>query len=183
MPRTYYTSGDLTWAEGSPLDAHTARVLMQGNAEAIYEEARYDYCEVLPTSEQASAGWYHGPVPVVLRRDRDGLWRTLRVTLLAAGGSDGHNLRIWLTEGWWQPQATRDLYDDCPVPASATCDWQTPKDLTPPRGWRPSVSRLESADDEQAEVAVGWLFFEWVTSGGVSPPLFAGYRLEEVIDV
>jgi len=179
MPRTYMTNGTSTLAEGRSLDAHLCRVLLQDNAEAIYEEARQDWCTVFNVADQGVAGWYGGPSPIIVRRDRSGAWRTPEVTPLAAAGTHDRTLRAWLTSGYWSGDTDRDPYVDWAISAGATVAWQSSKEISIPRGWAPMPRRRFPDEDEDGLIAWGWLYFEWLAGSGF--PSMSGYRFVETV--
>lgn len=182
MARTYYVRGPVTAPEGEPLDAHTARTLIQRNLEAIYEETRQDYVCLLPVSEQIAAGWYQGPAPILMRIDRDGQWRDVTVSALCCGGTNQRTLRIYITAGNIEPDDARDPFVDVTVAAGVINLWQTGGTISPPRGWLPWPMTLYPDGDEDGFVAVGWLVFMWDSFAGLNPPQFAGFRATEVVD-
>lgn len=181
MARIYLVRGPSSIVEGEPLDAHLCRTLIQRNLEAIFEEARQDYCSILPMSEQVTSDWLHGPVPVLMRLDRDGQWRSQKIQALCCGGSDARTLRVYLTEGNRTPDSAMDPYEDITVASGTTNIWQTAVEISVPRGWWPWPLTRYPSGDEDGFVCIGWIVFQWQSYIGLYPPQFAGFRLIEQV--
>lgn len=167
MARTYYIDGPVTAIDGDPLDAWTARVRIQTNAEAIYEEARDDGRIVMSAyQEMPNTYTCWGPVPIRLRRDRNGLWRTQYVDLLfAAGGFDDLRVRAVITDTYRAPYydgfpvlivGDIDPYAEWTVATGSVPDWLGATAITLPRNWNPSIVERGDADD-RGTMRIAWL--------------------------
>ena len=182
MARTYWVRGPTSIAEGEPLDAHTARVLLQGNVESVYEEARYDYNVILQAAEDGSSSWYCGPIPVICRRDRSGLYRIPQISPLACGGSDERKLYATLTPTYYEPDISLDPTITFTVAAGATVGWITADEFALDHTWNPG-RRLYTSGDDEGIIRIAWLTFFWDDTSGASAPRFSGYRIVEQVDV
>lgn len=183
MARQYRVDFPTTWNEDRPLNAHLCTE-MQNAAESFYEENRNDYCVILSTPDQGSSGWYHGPAPVLFRKDRDGLWRSMSIEPLCSGQGVAQVLVAAVTDSWREPEYDYSTGDGDPgtswsVSSSSTNAWQTAKEITIPRGFTPRGFSTYD-DEEECTSFVGWLHFWWGSISG--NPEFCGYRVEELVD-
>ena len=179
MARTYWVRGPTSVAEGDTLDAHTARVLLQGNLESVYEEDRFDYVVLYQASQEGSGSWWGGPHPIPARRDRDGLFRSIRVTPLASSEGAKNTLRVYFTPRYYEPVSTVDESTDWDV-ESSDVEWQTAQTFRPPRYWDP-FRHLSPDGDESGLVRWVWLTWQWRSSAGSPAPRFSGFRVEELV--
>lgn len=182
MTRSYWYDAPSSWAEGYSLDAALCRDSIIGNAESVLDESGWDHCVVLPEVETCGEGWYLGPMPLLLRFDRDGLCRGLGVNVLASGGSDLSTLRAYLTPVYRAP-VTTDILATWDVADDAETSWQTEATLTLPRHAVPDQRRhRESAtSDRWTRSRIVYLTFQWESAE--FSPLFSGYSVRELVRV
>jgi len=171
-----WTDGPATLPEERSLDAHTCKVLGQGNADAVYEQALQNYCLILPAEVLDAAGWYGGPYPIPMRLGRDGEWRTPLISPLAGGAGNPRTIRGYLLKTWYEPDADRDPYQDWPMADTTDVKWNTAAEITVPVGWEPATRRFPSGD-EDGEVRIAWLVFDWTQTSASGR--FAGFHLSE----
>jgi len=190
MARTWWVRRPAAVSEGDSLDAAMCTEGIFGNAEAVYEEARWDHCVILPaylTPAGTDLEYVMGPIPVPMRWDRDGLLRSLMVSVLAAEGT-GDDLTLYgvLTDDYRVPRAIEtegDPWVEWTVSeGSSTCDWQTYQELIPPRIW--TCRSMYSVDDgdEAVHVDMAWLWIYGDNPDGCTGPRFAGLHVYEHID-
>jgi hypothetical protein len=175
MARIYRQDIPTTWAEEHSLSAHLT-VHAQRAAEAIYEETRNDLCVLFDKTRVNSEMM---EFPIRLRRDRNGLYRSFRVTPLAYtpyGSSGDLYLFIRDTAGrafWDYPKAE---WLGVSVAAHTWLDAET---VTIPRDFMPSPYVTHDGDERQI-TQVAWGFFYWDNISGT--PSLGGYRLEELVE-
>lgn len=179
MARTYWIRGRTSVTEGDSLDAHTARKLMQGNVESVFESALDQSICILPAAQTGNAAWFSGPHPVLARCDRDGRYRKLSVAPLCSGGTSGSTLRATLTPLYYPPSST-DLELEFTIASGTVVSWRTAQAFTPPAGWVPAYHPFSLGDDPGV-VRLCWLMFEWSSLSGATAPKFAGFRVIEAL--
>ena len=191
MARTYLVDSPATFIDGEPLDAWTARQRVQIPPEAIYEEARDDgrvvmaaYYEYTDTTKP----W--GPMPIRMRRDRSGLWRTQYIDILYAPGSYD-KLETWavITDTWRWPvgdamhehPSGRDPYCYWTPDTTVTPDWLGAQAITIPRDWSPSIVE-RGAEADRGTMRIAWLTV-WIMDdpGAPTAPRICGYRHYESV--
>jgi len=171
-----WTDGPTTLPEERSLDAHTCKVLGQGNADAVYQHALQNYCLILPAAVPDAAGWYGGPYPIPMRLNRDGEWRTPLISPLAGGTGASRTLRGYLTRTWREPDGDVDDYQDWEMANTVDVKWNTAAEITVAMGWQPTTRRFPSGD-EVGEVRIAYLVFTWEPAA--SNASFAGFHLAE----
>lgn len=193
MARNYQVLCPTTEADGDSFDAWTARTRMRNNVEAAFEEARIDQCIVLPDYESASSLFtpVMGPLPIVMRYDRAGRWRTPYFSLLCCGGTATPTLRLVLTDTYRRPRTTAapiflgaigtiEPYLDFEPGSGTTASWQTAQAMTLPGWWSPQAHD-ESSGDETGRTYLAWASAWITTTPTVTYARVAGLRWYESI--
>ena len=183
MTRTYRKNFPTTWAEEACLNAHLTREAQKA-AESLTEETRNDYCVILQSPEQYSAGYYLGPIPITIRQDRDGRWRTPEISPLIAGNGAANALIVVITDTWRAPNynALTDVGDPAKEWTSVSSWTQTWGDLSAillPDSFNPTT-HLTYDGDEECVTRIAWLTFYWYSPTGT--PSITGYRIVETVD-
>ncbi len=193
MGRNYWINGPSTEADGDSFDACTARIRMVGNAEAVYEEARIDQCVILQAPENADSLYepIMGPVPIVIRYDRGGGWRTQYVNLLCCGGTGTPTLRLVLTDVYRWPYGdpvtgigTIDPYVNFTPGSGSTVAWQTAQEITIPDRWVPGFHDEGSATTgETGRTFHAWCSVWIATTPAATYGKVAGFRIYESVEL
>jgi len=183
MTRTYRKNFPTTWAESACLNAHLTRE-SQKAVEALTEETRNDYCVILQVSEQYAAGYYLGPIPIMLRRDRDGRWRTPYIEPLFSGNGSATTLCGVITDTWRTPSYNAVTDEGDPAKewvsnSSWTQEWGGLAEIALPWDFNP-VPHLTYDGEEECVTRIAWLTFFWYSP--VGNPAIAGYRIVESVD-
>lgn len=199
MARTsyYYDFAAATLiGDGTSLDASTALVMGNGNAEALYECLELDISIVFPRYLQCATGGtivdaedvdgacFIGPFIIPARKDRDGLYRALKITPLCIGGTSSHTLRCFALQRFQIPQTYEENYCSWTVASGTTLVWQTEGTIIPTRDSHPhgyGAHRDITVGRENANIEFWWLLFKWYTYDGATGPRFAGLRVREAI--
>jgi hypothetical protein len=153
---------------------------MQDQGEAVFEEARCDYCVIEQAAIDVSTGFYAGPYVVPMRRDRDGRWRTPKIEPLCSGGAAKNTLTAYLTPRWYEP-GDFDMSATWSVASGSTPDWQTATVITVDRAFSPN-RRLFPEGDESGYFRFAWITFAFTNSGGSPAPKWSGVRIYETVD-
>lgn len=192
MARIFKVRAPATHLYLEPLDAWTARRRVQRNTEAVYEEARDDGRVILQAYYQMdvrAAPW--GPVPIRMRMDRNGLWRTQMIDILYAPGSlDGKPVWAVLTDTYRHPTWSgpgdplpdgTDPYAEWSPAATTTPAWLGAQAITPPREWAPQIIDRGS-EDERGRMRIAWLTVWYFDVPAGDKPRIAGYRHYELVE-
>lgn len=196
MARQYYQDFDYTIAEGDSFDSHTARISGVDNLEALYECNELDLsivytramvCATAGVADEAegiNSRLFVGPFIIPARKDRDGLYRSLKISPLVAGGTNTHSLRCFCMRQMEIPSTNNSTYCSFSVPSGTVLDYETAGTITPGRDMTPmyfSFPRDTPEGQERGDIDFWWLIFEWLTFNGASGPLFGGLRVRENI--
>jgi len=183
MARTYRKNFPTTWTEQACLNAHLTRE-SQKAVEALTEETRNDYCVILQAAEQHSAGYYLGPIPIMVRLDRDGKWRSPYIEPLFAGNGNNNTLCGVITDTWRVPSynSVTDIGDpavEWVSNSSWTQEWGGLSKIELPSYFSPT-RHLTYDGDEECVTRIAWLTFFWGTVVGM--PAISGYHIVETVD-
>lgn len=169
---------DLDGADGDSFDAATCIESIIGNSEAVYENSGYDQVLLLSSPETVGSSWYHGPVPIPARRDRDARWREFGVSLLACGGSDagGATFTVTLTPMFRAP-TDEDDHADIAVAQGTTPAWTTETTVRFSR----SVPDFMAVDDDGETVRAYLLWWVLTCSTSSANARLCGWRVREIV--
>ena len=174
-----WIDGPATAVEGQSMSSYLARTLLQGNADAVYEEARLDQTIIFPAYVDGDDDDYHGPFFVPIRAGRDGVWRTLSIDAICCGGTNSHDLTAYITP-WYRAPRSSDPSVSWTVASGSTLAWQGSKDLVVDRSLLPRTMGFAGGDDA-AEFVVAYLVFDFGQNAhGLTPHRFAGFRVREL---
>ncbi len=174
----YWVRCPVTAPDGQSFDAATCIERVIGNAEAVHWNSGFDQTTILQAFETISSpsSWYHGPLPVPGRYDRDSLWRSLWVSPLCAGGGATATMKCSLTRNFEEP----DDHDDSiswNLTATTTLAWQTEQELVFSRYAQPGRWNIWDGD---SQVTVHRPYLVFHIDGSATSPRFAGFRIREI---
>lgn len=185
MARTYWVRHGVAAADGCTLDAAACLDGVVRNAESVYETGGWEQCIVLPKFQTAAAGWYFGPLYVPIRVDRDGLWRGIGVTALAAGGTGQATLYAYVLPDWRAGDASDDNRGSIGVATGTTLAWRS-EVIVYPRRWdvmpcypHRDAPAGDATEDESTVARYCLVHLAWASVA--TSPRFGGVRLREVV--